>query len=109
LMPRLHHARALGAQVLADDEGNGTRALIARWRLDDGQTWTIALNLGHDGVRLETQPEGMVVFETPPRARDRTANGVLPESACVVWLTGNVPEYAQHHDARQVRREEPLA
>lgn len=109
LMPRLHHARALGAQVLADDEGNGARALIARWRLDDGQTWTIALNLGHDGVRLESPPEGQVVFETPPRARDRTDNGVLPESACVVWLTGNVSEYAQHHDARTVRREEPFA
>ncbi|WP_322045896.1 malto-oligosyltrehalose trehalohydrolase [Paraburkholderia sp. J67] len=109
LTPRLRHARALGATVIADDEGNGQRALIARWRLDDGETYTIALNLGHDGVRLDARPEGMVVFETPPRARDYADNGVLPESACIAWLTGNVPDYALHHDARAVRREEPLA
>ncbi|WP_176080127.1 malto-oligosyltrehalose trehalohydrolase [Paraburkholderia tropica] len=117
LMPRLRHARALGATVLADDrhdgggDGNTPRraALIARWRLDDGEIYTIALNLGHECVRLERAPEGMVVFETPPRARDLTDNGVLPERACVAWLTGDVPDYALHHDAREVRREEPHA
>ncbi|HKT99497.1 MAG TPA: malto-oligosyltrehalose trehalohydrolase [Paraburkholderia sp.] len=113
LMPRLRDARPLGATVLADDAGNGLNALVARWRLADGEIYTIALNLGRDGVRLGSQtdwrPEGMVVFETPERARDFTDNGVLPESACVAWLTGEVPEYALHHDARVMRREEPLA
>jgi maltooligosyltrehalose trehalohydrolase len=109
LMPRLRHARALGATVLADDAANGLAALVARWRLDDGETLTIALNLGRDGVRLDPQPEGMVIFETPPRARDYADNGVLPESACIAWLTGDVPEYSSEHDARVVHREEPNA
>ncbi|MCG5074770.1 malto-oligosyltrehalose trehalohydrolase [Paraburkholderia tagetis] len=109
LMPRLRDARPLGATVLTDDNGNVQNALVARWRLADGETWTIALNLGHDGVKLDSQPAGMVVFETPERARDFTDNGVLPESSCVAWLTGEVPEYALHHNACVVRREEPLA
>ncbi|HKR44975.1 MAG TPA: malto-oligosyltrehalose trehalohydrolase [Paraburkholderia sp.] len=109
LMPRLRHARALGATVLADDAANGLAALVARWRLDDGETLTIALNLGRDGVPLEPRPEGMVIFETPPRARDHADNGVLPESACIAWLTGDVPEYSSEHDARIVHREEPNA
>ncbi|WP_233886223.1 malto-oligosyltrehalose trehalohydrolase [Paraburkholderia flagellata] len=109
LMPRLRHARALGATVLADDAANGLAALVARWRLDDGETLTIALNLGRDGVLLSPRPEGMVIFETPPRARDHADNGVLPESACIAWLTGDVPEYSSEHDARLVHREEPHA
>jgi maltooligosyltrehalose trehalohydrolase len=109
LMPRLRAVRPLGATVLADDAGKPANALVARWRLDDGETYTIALNLGHESVQLDSQPEGMVVFETPARARDITDKGVLPESACVAWLTGEVPDYALHHDARVVQREEPLA
>ncbi|MFP6561024.1 malto-oligosyltrehalose trehalohydrolase [Paraburkholderia sp. B3] len=109
LMPRLAHARALDATVLADDAGNDLAALVARWRLADHVVLTIALNLGHEGVRFEPEPEGMVVFETPPRARDRIANGVLAEHACVAWLTGDVPEYARLHDALAVPREEPRA
>ncbi|WP_028229799.1 malto-oligosyltrehalose trehalohydrolase [Paraburkholderia mimosarum] len=109
LMPRLRHARALGASVLADDAPNGLAALVARWRLDDGETLTIALNLGRDGVRLDPRPEGMVIFETPPRARDYADKGMLPESACIAWLTGDVPEFSGKHDARVVHREEPYA
>ncbi|MBV8259981.1 MAG: malto-oligosyltrehalose trehalohydrolase [Paraburkholderia sp.] len=109
LMPRLRHARALGASVLADDAANGLAALVARWRLDDGETLSIALNLGREGVRLDPRPDGMVIFETPPRARDYADNGVLPESACIAWLTGDVPEFSSEHDARVVHREEPHA
>ncbi|NLP60028.1 malto-oligosyltrehalose trehalohydrolase [Paraburkholderia sacchari] len=109
LMPRLHDARPLGATVLVDDAGNALNALVARWRLADGETWTIALNLGQEGAPLGAQPDGMVIFETPERARDITDRGVLPESSCVAWLTGAVSEYALHHDARVMRREEPLA
>jgi hypothetical protein len=50
-------------------------ALAARWRLGDGSTLTIAFNPGsHDAV-LDTLPVGKVVFETPPRARDRSLTG----------------------------------
>ncbi len=99
VIPRLKHASTRGAEVLADDAGNHLAALIARWRLGDGETLTIALNLGHDGVQLDALPDGMVVFETPPRARDLLANHVLPAGSCVAWLTGDVPAYALSHDA----------
>ncbi|RQH05676.1 malto-oligosyltrehalose trehalohydrolase [Paraburkholderia dinghuensis] len=109
LTPRLRRANALGATVLADDTGNDLAALVARWRLDDGAILTLALNLGREGVPLNHEPDGMVVFETPARARDRIDNGVLPARSCVAWLTGDVPDYAIHHDARVVHRVEPQA
>jgi maltooligosyltrehalose trehalohydrolase len=108
-MPRLYHARALGATVLADDAGDDLAALVARWRLDDGEILTLALNLGRENVPLNHEPDGMVVFETPDRARDRIDNGVLPARSCIAWLTGDVPDYAIHHDARAVHHEEPRA
>jgi maltooligosyltrehalose trehalohydrolase len=109
LTPRLRHASALGATVLADDAGKDLAALVARWRLDDGAILTLALNLGHENVPLNHEPDGMVIFETPARARDRIDNGVLPARSCIAWLTGDVPDYAHHHDARVVHREEPRA
>ncbi|MFC5427519.1 malto-oligosyltrehalose trehalohydrolase [Paraburkholderia denitrificans] len=109
LMPRLGHASALGATVLADEAGDDLAALVAHWRLDDGAILSLALNLSHDDVPLNHAPDGMVVFETPPRARDRIDNGVLPAQSCLAWLTGDVPDYAIHHDARVIHQEEPRA
>ena len=106
LMPRLRHTSALGATVLADDAGNDHAALVAHWRLGDGEVLTLALNLGHDEVPFNHEPDGMIVFETPDRARDRLDEGVLPARACVAWMTGDVPDYALRHDARVVHREE---
>jgi len=97
LVPRLKHASADHATVLVDDAGRDTAALIARWRLEDGQTLSIAVNLGDDDVALPQPPDGTVVFETPERARDRIDAQVLPRYACVAWITGDVPDYAQHH------------
>jgi len=99
IAPRLKHASADHATVLVDDAGRDTAALIARWKLADRETLSIALNLGRDDVALPRQPDGTVVFETPPRARDRIDAQVLPGRACVAWLTGDVQDYAQHHRA----------
>ena len=101
LVPRLKHASADHATVLVDDAGRDTAALIARWRLADGETLSIALNLGRDDVALSQPPDGTVVFETPPRARDRIDEQVLPRYTCIAWMTGDVPDYAQHHQASQ--------
>ncbi|PLZ01003.1 malto-oligosyltrehalose trehalohydrolase [Burkholderia sp. WAC0059] len=110
VMPRLRHARALGATVLVDARGHETAALVARWRLGDGETLSIALNLGADAVPLPGRPEppwGTVIFETPARARDAACRDQrLPARACLVWLTGDVPGYASHHDARAIPRQE---
>ena len=50
---------------------------------------------------MET-PKGKVIFETPPRARDRLDEHLLPPNTFVAWLTGDVSEYANTHDARRV-------
>ncbi|POM15079.1 Malto-oligosyltrehalose trehalohydrolase [Burkholderia cepacia] len=67
--PHLPGARALGVDLLAGD--GDPAALVARWRLGDGSTLTIALNLGSLDAALPELPVGKIVFETPPRARDR--------------------------------------
>jgi maltooligosyltrehalose trehalohydrolase len=101
IAPRLRRSKALGASVLKADDGSDTNALVARWKLDDGETLSIALNLGKQAAKLTTVPDGKVIFETPPRVRDRAAEGALPASAFVAWLTGDVCEYAVGHDARK--------
>ena len=94
--PNLPGASALGVDLLAGD--GDPQALAARWRLGDGSTLTIALNLGsHDAV-LPALPVGKIVFETPPRARDRLRDLRLPPRACIAWRDGKV-----NHDARQHR------
>ncbi|TDV39627.1 maltooligosyl trehalose hydrolase [Paraburkholderia caballeronis] len=107
LAPRLRHASADHATVLVDDAGRDTAALIARWKLADGETLSIALNLGRDDVSLPQQPDGTVVFETPPRARDRIDAQVLPRYACVAWMTGDVQGYANHYARQHPSSEEP--
>jgi maltooligosyltrehalose trehalohydrolase len=102
ITPRLPHCKALGATVLAARNGGDANALVARWRLDDGETLSIALNLGADAVAFPETPPGMVIFETPPRVRDRLSEQTLPGYAFVAWLTGEVNEYASTHDARKV-------
>ncbi|MFT0167668.1 malto-oligosyltrehalose trehalohydrolase [Paraburkholderia mimosarum] len=95
--PRLKGAKALGADVLAE------KALFARWKLGDGETLAIALNLADTPVALADAPQGKVIFETPARARDATSHGELGARTFVAWLTGDVNEYASAHDARHVR------
>ncbi|MDR5761866.1 malto-oligosyltrehalose trehalohydrolase [Caballeronia sp. LZ035] len=93
--PRLKGAKALGAQVL------GEKALIARWKLGDGQTLTVALNLDEAPVALGETPQGKLIFETPARAQDRGRDGELGGRTFLAWLTGDVNEYAIAHDARR--------
>jgi len=94
--PRLKGAKALGATVL------GEKAVVARWKLGDGETLTIALNLADAPVALTDAPQGKVVFETPARAQDRASEGELSARTFVAWITGEVNEYAIAHDARHL-------
>ncbi|WP_185732251.1 malto-oligosyltrehalose trehalohydrolase [Burkholderia sp. Bp8963] len=87
--PHLRDARALDATVLAETDGSDARALVACWRLGDGSTLTIALNLGAHAARLPALPAGRIVFETPPRARDRLADRQLCGHACIAWHDGS--------------------
>ncbi|MBJ9943609.1 malto-oligosyltrehalose trehalohydrolase [Burkholderia multivorans] len=95
--PHLPGARALGVDVLADDET--ARALVARWRLGDGSTLTLALNLGPRATALPELPVGKIVFETPPRARDALVDARLPPRACIAWRDGAVNHDALNHRA----------
>ncbi|MBV8627140.1 MAG: DUF3459 domain-containing protein, partial [Paraburkholderia sp.] len=109
ITPRLAHSKPRGAKVLSAADGAEAEALVARWRLGDGQTLSVALNLSRDDVPLTETPEGKVVFETPSRVRDRIVEGQLPSFSFVAWLTGDVCEYASGHDARKVANQEPHA
>jgi maltooligosyltrehalose trehalohydrolase len=104
--PRLAHTASLGATVLAGANGADARALVARWRLGDGETLSLALNLDDTDVALDDPPPGKVIFETPPRARDAADARRLPPHACIAWLTGDVSRYASAHDARKATRRE---
>ncbi|CAJ5423846.1 malto-oligosyltrehalose trehalohydrolase [Burkholderia pseudomallei] len=88
--PWLDGARALGATVLARADGGHANALVARWRLGDGNTLAIALNLDARPAALAAPPDGKIVFETPPRARDALADARLAAHACIAWRSGNV-------------------
>jgi maltooligosyltrehalose trehalohydrolase len=106
IAPRIAHARPLGASVLYLASGHAANALVARWRLSDGESLAIALNLTPDALPLAERPDGMVVFETPPRSRDSVEAGELPPYACIVWLTGDVNSYALRHESRVVQQRE---
>jgi maltooligosyltrehalose trehalohydrolase len=95
--PHLAGAQSLGVELLAGDDD--PPALVARWRLGDGSTLTIALNLGSHDATLPDLPVGKIVFETPPRARDRLPGGHVPPRACLAWRDGAVNQDARHHRA----------
>ncbi|NML31573.1 malto-oligosyltrehalose trehalohydrolase [Paraburkholderia antibiotica] len=109
IAPRLQHGKPLGATVLRAADGDDANALVARWRLGDGETLSIALNLSREDVAFESVPDGKVIFETPPRVRERIDAHVLPAHTFVAWITGDVNEYASRHDARVACHEEHRA
>ncbi|ABE33130.1 malto-oligosyltrehalose trehalohydrolase [Paraburkholderia xenovorans LB400] len=106
ITPRLKHSKACGATVLSAANGGDANALIARWKLGDGETLSIALNLSKENVALADLPAGKVIFETPPRVREQVDVKVLPAHAFVAWLTGDVSGYAIRHDARIAGQQE---
>ncbi|MGF6775090.1 malto-oligosyltrehalose trehalohydrolase [Paraburkholderia sp. GAS334] len=107
--PRLRHTKPLGARVLPAQTGGDANALIASWKLGDGERLSIALNLSRESVPFMEMPAGKVIFETPARARDRVVAKELPPFSFVAWLTGDVSGYATGHDARKVAEPEPHA
>ncbi|WP_176061045.1 malto-oligosyltrehalose trehalohydrolase [Paraburkholderia sp. BCC1876] len=106
ITPRLKHGKALGATVLSGANGGDANALVARWKLCDGETLSIALNLSKESVALGEVPAGKIVFETPPRVREQIDTQVLPSNTFVAWLTGDVCDYATGHDARIASQQE---
>ncbi len=100
IAPRLRGARSLDVALMRTATGHEANALVARWRLADGETLAVALNLSSDTLPFDKRPDGMVIFETPPRTRDSVDAYQLPGYSFVAWLTGDVNAYALKHDTR---------
>ncbi|WP_043363327.1 malto-oligosyltrehalose trehalohydrolase [Belnapia sp. F-4-1] len=79
IMPHLPGAKALGAQAV------GAAAVVARWRLGDGSTLTIACNLGAEPARATG--EGEALFESMAGAAGTLATGELPARCTVALLS----------------------
>ncbi|MGH6876057.1 MAG: malto-oligosyltrehalose trehalohydrolase [Rhizomicrobium sp.] len=71
IVPRLKGARPAGAEALNDS------AVLARWRLGDGATLSIAANLGHTPVRAQF-PQSAPIWGTPCE--------VLPPASTIAWI-----------------------
>ena len=79
IVPHLPGAAALDAEAV------GEAAVLARWRLGDGSTLTIACNLGGEATRAVAK--GEVVFESMAGAADALATGELPPRCTVALLS----------------------
>ncbi|GAJ29455.1 malto-oligosyltrehalose trehalohydrolase [Acidomonas methanolica] len=73
IVPRLHGARALGAEVI------GPKAVAARWRMSDGTVLGIALNLGEETLTI-AEP-ARLLHETTERK-----SGALPGRSVVIGM-----------------------
>jgi malto-oligosyltrehalose trehalohydrolase len=76
IIPRLPGTRNLDARVL------GPSTVLARWRLGDGATLSIATNLGDAAVPL-SRPSGRLVLET---RKTVLADGALAARSTVVFI-----------------------
>lgn len=75
IVPRLAGARSIDAKVA------GSKAVVARWRMDDGAILTIATNLAADDVSIDP-PRGRQLFS----GIDGVASNVLPRHCTRVHL-----------------------
>ena len=78
IVPGLAAARALGAEVL------GEKAVVARWRLGEARTLTLAVNLGDAPVVLDTAGEAPVYVIG---MEGWTPDMALPAAAVAAWLS----------------------
>ncbi|WP_406819287.1 malto-oligosyltrehalose trehalohydrolase [Pseudomonas sp. KnCO4] len=83
LLPRLPGTRALGAKVL------GTKALSASWRLGDGSTLHIDLNLADQPQPVALPQAGLRLFDSSANAH---SDATLSPYSCVVSLLPPSPE-----------------
>ncbi|MGS7252299.1 malto-oligosyltrehalose trehalohydrolase [Pseudomonas anuradhapurensis] len=83
LLPRLPGTRALGAKVL------GAKALSASWRLGDGSTLRIDLNLAEQPQSVALPQAGLRLFDS---SADAHTDATLSPYSCVVSLLPPSPE-----------------
>jgi maltooligosyltrehalose trehalohydrolase len=73
IVPHLKAARSLGATAI------GEAAVLARWRLDNGATLTLATNLGLSPVTVDLPT-------TAPLFGDQSAAATLPPDTTLAWI-----------------------
>jgi maltooligosyltrehalose trehalohydrolase len=76
LLHRLENSCSVGCTVLAE------RALLARWRLADGATWEIALNVSSRDVPWIRDNDTQTIWSEPPDAVKRPE--ILPAHSAIV-------------------------
>jgi len=87
IVPRLAGVKALGTQVLAD------KAVSASWRLGDGTTLRIDLNLSAHAVEIDEHSVQQVLHESHPKSAELSQNGNLnPYTAIVSLISSDVVE-----------------
>lgn len=72
IVPRLDGARAIGADAISD------KAVWARWRMNDGQTLSIAMNLGETAVPVH-RPHAMAIW-------GELRHDHMPPMTTLAWL-----------------------
>ena len=83
IIPHLPGARALGAQPIGD------AAVLARWRLGDGSTLTLACNLGAEPVSCTAQ--GEMIYESLAGGAASLGTGSLPARCTVALIAATMP------------------
>ncbi|MBA1232240.1 malto-oligosyltrehalose trehalohydrolase [Pseudomonas viridiflava] len=83
IVPRLQGARALGAEVLAD------QAVSASWRMGDGSVLRIDLNLASDPVKAKPLHDAEPIFSSEPKSAELLHRGILNPYTAIVSLTAS--------------------
>lgn len=79
LIPRLAGAKSLGAKAVEPS------SVVARWRLSDGTTLSLASNLGQEPVRIDAV-QGDLLFESRAGAATAAREGRLAGATTVALL-----------------------
>ncbi|MCP1367856.1 DUF3459 domain-containing protein, partial [Halomonas sp. BBD48] len=80
IVPRLTGARSLGAEALGD------KAVVARWRMNDGSRLAIAINLSDSDVSAHDIGRGRCLFESRPGVAGGVTEGRLLHHGAAAWL-----------------------
>ena len=64
----------------------GDAALVVTWKMGDGSTLELRLNLSDETTRADTPPKGALIHSEPPYAGDAFHAGELPANAAAVYL-----------------------
>jgi malto-oligosyltrehalose trehalohydrolase len=64
----------------------GHAALAVTWKMGDGSTLELRLNLSDENVRADARPKGTLLYSEPAWAGDAFSAGELPANASAVYL-----------------------